>query len=206
MATAAALLAASCIGPARAQEGVARFELTPHAGYRFGGSFEQHDGEELDLEEGNAQGILLNIRASANTQWELLYARQETRLDTPSALPGVPWLEIKIEHLQFGGTYLFEGPVARPFLALTAGVSHFEPSVPGTSAETYFSGSLGVGVQFRANKRVGVRLEGRVFGSLIDSDEALFCSTGPEANVCAIRVVGTVLYQWEARAGVVFRF
>jgi len=40
----------------------------------------------------------------------------------------------------------------------------------------------------------------------VDSDSELFCLTGPEANVCALAVDGTALFQLEARAGVVFRF
>jgi hypothetical protein len=51
-----------------------------------------------------------------------------------------------------------------------------------------------------------VRLEARLYGSLIDDSSALFCASGPAGAGCAIAVEGDALWQLEARAGVVFRF
>ena len=56
-------------------------------------------------------------------------------------------------------------------------------------------------MQLRADRRIGVRLEARVFGSLIDDDSALFCVSSPEVNSCAVLVEGDQLYQVEARVG-----
>jgi hypothetical protein len=61
-------------------------------------------------------------------------------------------------------------------------------------------------VHFRADRRIGVRLEGRVFGTIIDDDSSLFCVVSPTVNSCAVRVEGDQLYQFEARVGVVGRF
>lgn len=191
---------------ALAQARSPRFELTPHTGYRLGGDFDQNDGAQVDLGESDAKGILFNVRASANTQWEVLYARQDTKLEPVNGVAGGASLDLDIEHLHFGGTYLFDGRLARPFLALTVGVARFDPSLDAGGGETYFSGSLGGGVHLRADKRIGVRLEGRLFANLVDNDGDLFCSTGPEENVCALAGDGSILYQWEARAGIVFRF
>jgi hypothetical protein len=193
---------------AAAQEAPPRFELTPYAAYRFGGEFEEVDGERtFELREGNAQGLIFNIRAArANTQWEALYAHQQTQVETQASFNGGPLLDIDVDYLHFGGTYQFEGENTRPFVALTAGVSHFEPGLPGFDGETYLSGSIGGGVQLRAQKRLGVRLEARAFASLVDSDGTLFCAGGASVNGCALNVNGTALFQWEAHAGLVFRF
>jgi hypothetical protein len=40
----------------------------------------------------------------------------------------------------------------------------------------------------------------------MDSDTELFCQTGPDLNICAVRVKGDLLSQIETLAGVVFRF
>jgi hypothetical protein len=141
-----------------------------------------------------------------STQWEVLYAHQQAEVDTQPSFSGGPLLDIDIDYLHFGGTYLFDGENIRPFIVLTAGVAHFEPAPPGYDGETYFSGSIGGGVQLRANKRVGVRLEARAFASLVDSDGSLFCASGEQINGCALNVEGTALYQFEGRAGLVFRF
>ena len=138
----------------------------------------------------------------------MLYAHQDTELETQPSFVGGPTLDIGVTYFQFGGTYIFEdnSESTAPFIALTAGLTRFEPGLDDVDAENYFSWSLGGGVQLRADRRVGVRLEARVFGSLIDDDSALFCVSSPERNACALFVEGESLYQVEARVGVVARF
>jgi hypothetical protein len=200
-----------------ASSSLPRFEITPYGGYRFGGEFQARSDDDpatpevpdFELHEGNALGVIFNIRTQAvNTQWEILYGHQQTEVDTLPTFVGGPRLDLDVDYLQYGGSYLFDELSTRtvPFISMTAGIARFDPSGAGMDAETYFSGSLGGGVQLRADKRVGVRLEARGFASLIDSNSALFCQTGPEANRCALSVSGTALYQFEARAGIVIRF
>ena len=125
-----------------AQGPPSRFEITPYAAYRIGGEFEpQSDPDEADangrgfeLDEGNAEGLILDIRTSAgDSQWEVLYAHQDTQLETQPSFAGGPMLDIDVSHIQFGGTYLFEDNSASvvPFIALTAGLARFEPELHG---------------------------------------------------------------------------
>ncbi len=59
--------------PAAAQDTNFKFELTPFAGYRVGGSFDEKDGDgRVELNDSNAQGIMFNIKANPNGQYELL--------------------------------------------------------------------------------------------------------------------------------------
>jgi hypothetical protein len=51
-----------------------------------------------------------------------------------------------------------------------------------------------------------VRLEGRVYGTVVDSDSDIFCSTGPANNTCLIASRNEVLWQWQVLAGASFRF
>lgn len=195
-------------GFAAAQESHGRFELTPYVGFRFGGEFDERDGDrDFVLDEHAARGLIFNFPAAATDgQWEVLYARQATKLETAAGADGDPRLELDVDYLHFGGTYRFDGRSIRPFVAATAGAAHFSPRLPGFGAETYVSGSLGGGVQLRADKRLGVRLEGRVFGALLDHDGEIFCNTSGVTDACALVVDSALLIQWEARAGVVFRF
>lgn len=187
-----------------AQDFDGRFELTPYAAWRFGGELEERDGaRDFALDDRAARGLIFNFPAAdRNGQWEALYAHQATKVETTAGTP----LDIDVDYLHFGGTYLFDGTWLRPFVAATAGAAHFSPRLPGFSSETYLSGSLGGGAQLRADKRIGVRLEGRVFGTFLDGDGEIFCRTGGAANACALAVDGSWLIQWEARAGVVVRF
>ncbi len=217
----AALAAATALGNAAAQDGQFRYELTPYAAYRIGGEFEPQQAEPKDaarafeLQEGNAVGLVLDIRtgwgnqlSGGNGQWELLYAHQSTELQTQPSFVGAPTLDLDVTHFQFGGAYLFNGDsdTLVPFIALTAGVARFEPRLDEADAENFFSWSFGGGVHLRADKRIGVRLEARVFGTLIDDDSSLFCVVSPTVNSCAVAVEGDQLYQFEARIGVVARF
>ena len=91
-------------------------------------------------------------------------------------------------------------------IAGTIGFSRFDPRPSGVGSESYLSASIGGGVHFRAARRVGVRLEGRVFTTFVDSDRRIFCASGGSTNLCAIRLKGDTFTQWEVRAGLVVRF
>jgi hypothetical protein len=136
-----------------------RFELTPYLGYRIGGEFEQQNGSaKYELDESNSAGLIFNIAArDVNTPWQVLYGQQRTSLKAPVSFDPAARLGLDVEYFQFGGTYLFDGDDMRPFVALTAGVTHFGPTLAGVDSESYFSGSIGGGVQLLQTHRVGVR-------------------------------------------------
>ena len=61
-----------------------RFELTAYGAYRVGGEFEDENGEDtFELDESNAYGLVFNFPAmNVDTQWQALWARQQTELET----------------------------------------------------------------------------------------------------------------------------
>ena len=207
---AVAIAAAACLGwvtPSVAQDQASRFELTPYAAYRMGGSFAEKDGPgRVEINDSSAEGLLFNVAANPNGQYEIIYARQRTDADTSGFFRNDPTIDMDVEYFQFGGTYLLDGDNTRPFVALTIGVTQFDPELPDTSSESFFSASLGGGVQIRARERLGIRLEARVFTTLIDDDSDIFCSSIDGAGTCLIQIDARALTQWEARAGLVFRF
>ena len=184
-----------------------KFEITPFIGYRTGGQFEEINGDaEFKLNESESLGFLFNVAANTKGQYEFLYARQSTEVDSGGVFVNDPRFDLDVEYYQFGGTYLFDGDVARPFFAMTIGMSRFDPQPAEFSAENFFSASVGGGVQLNPGGRFGVRLEGRVYTSLIDDNSRIFCGTDGGVGGCLIEIDGTLLTQWEARAGIVFRF
>ncbi|MDH4110663.1 MAG: porin family protein [Gammaproteobacteria bacterium] len=192
---------------AAAQESPGVFELTPYAGYRFGGTFEDQDGgTAVELDDHGDFGVILNIRESANTQWEVIYSRQDTSADLSELALADASIDTELHYFQAGGTYLGAGERARPYLAATIGGTHISPGVTTYDSDTFWSFSIGAGLQLRPSERIGVRLEARAWGTLVDSDTSLFCASGPEGGICAIAIDGRVLWQMEAFAGLVFRF
>jgi hypothetical protein len=163
------------------EDSAGRFELTPFAGYGFGGDFEDVEtGAELEFDEAGTFGVIFDITADATTQWEVLYLQQSTQLDTGALFVAEPILDVDVHYLHGGGTYVLDGDRV--------------------------SFSLGAGLRFLPGKRIGLRLEGRWFGTFVDSDSEVFCQTGGSTNVCAVKVEGSLINQWHGFVGVTFRF
>ena len=59
---------AVCLGwvtPAVAQEQSPKFEITPYAAYRMGGSFDEKDGAgRVEINDSSAQGVMFNVAAN----------------------------------------------------------------------------------------------------------------------------------------------
>ena len=193
--------------PVYAQERAFNIELTPYGGYRVGGEFDDKDsGLSIELDESESYGFIFNARHSPNTQWEILYSRQETSADASGLGLSDPAPDLTVEYLQAGGMYMWDGEHVRPFLAVTLGGTQIDISTPGFDRDAFWSASLGLGLQISPNSRLGLRLEARGFGTLLDSSSDLWCQFGPTNNVCAVRIDGTIMWQVEALAGIVFRF
>lgn len=201
------VISMSCAAPAAAQEEQFRFEITPFTAYRIGGNFDEKDTDSrVALNDSGANGFMLGIADNPNGQYELLYGRQSTHAVTQGIYINDPTIEMNVEYFQFGGTYLFEGDETRPFIALALGMTQFDPELADTGSENFFSASFGGGVQINTRSRIGVRLEARVFMTFVDEDSAIFCGSVGGTGACLIQADAKTLSQWEARAGLVFRF
>ena len=181
-----------------------KFELTPFGGYRFGGTFDITDSNDAyNLDDSPSFGLILDLRADASTQWEILYSNQSTDARLKSSVDLQQPVAVDTHVLQLGGTYHGQSESVRPYLAMTVGGTHVKTD---TASDTFFSGSIGLGVQINPDGALGLRLEARAYGTLTDSNTELFCRTGPDTNVCAARIDGNFLGQFETFAGIVFRF
>jgi len=209
-AVASAVLAAAFIFPvtAHSEEKASRFQLTPFLGYRFGGTFEDRDtGDEYQLNNNPSYGLILNFPSRQPTEWEIYYSRQSTELDAAGFIIGDEILDIEVEYLQVGGTYLFDrSKSAIPYFVATAGITRMDPDAPNTKSDTFFSFGAGGGWKFFPASRVGLRLDGRFLGTFIDSNSKIFCQSGSSGGSCAINTSGKILYQFELQAGIIFRF
>lgn len=193
--------------PALLQAQEAGIELTAFGAYRFGGTFEEEATEaEYELNDSPSFGLILNLRHKDPTQWEILYSQQQTEAEFVGTTTNDPEVDVDLHVLQLGGTYQWEGEVARPYLAFTLGGTHVRTSSNGSDSDTFFSGSIGVGMKFLPTSRIGIRVEARAYGTLVDNNTKLFCSTGPDQNICAIQLEGKMLSQVETFAGITVRF
>jgi len=191
-----------------AQENQYRFQLTPFAGYRFGGTFEDSETEvEYELDDSPSFGLILNFPSKGNTEWEIYYSKQSTEVDVAGFVPGENALDMDVEYLQVGGTYLFEqSKNTAPYFVATAGVAKMDPDGANTKSDTFFSVGVGGGWKYFPASRVGLRLDGRFIGTFVDSNSRIFCQSGAAGGECAVSTSGKLLYQFELQGGVVFRF
>jgi hypothetical protein len=174
--------------PALSQAQEAAAEITAFGAYRFGGTFEQEQSEaEYELNDSPSFGLIVNIRHQDPTQWEIFYSQQQTEAEFLGVTTNDPEVDIDLHVLQLGGTYQFDGEVARPYLAFTLGGTHIRTSSTESRSDTFFSGSIGVGMKFLPTSRVGIRVEARAYGTLVSSSTDLFCSTGPDTNIWRAR-------------------
>lgn len=188
-------------------------EVTALVGYQMGGEFDADDdvagtSADVEIDDAAGYGLVVNFPADYNTEWEIWLSRQSTSLDTAGLFgAGEPVLDdLDISYIQAGGTYLFDGQWAQPYFGATVGVSRFDPEASGFDSETFFAFGVGGGYKVAPTARIGLRLDARVFGSLVSSDEAVFCRSGPEASGCLIAVSGSVVWQWLVSAGLIVRF
>ena len=179
-------------------------EITPYAGYTFGGNFEDNTtGANLDVKEGGSFGLVLGLPDTPETQYELFYGVQRTKVTGGGTSGGGTLFDLDIHYLHLGGTYMFPGEKIRPFLAGGLGATHFVPHGSGLNQKTYFSLSLGGGAKIPISGHIGLRFEGRGFLTVLPDTTEVFCvSSGGAA--CNVKVKGDVLGQFLLMAGITF--
>jgi opacity protein-like surface antigen len=200
---AAALLLSSVLSPGMA-EAEWGLEVTPYAGYTIGGNFTDNTtGANLDVKEGGNFGLVLGLSDTPETQYELFYGFQRTKVTGGGTLGGETLFDLDIHYLHLGGTLMFSGEKVRPFIGGGLGATHFVPQGSGLSQKTYFSLSLGGGVKIPISGHVGLRFEGRGFMTILPNTTEIFCvSSGGAA--CNVKVQGDVLGQLLLMAGITF--
>jgi Outer membrane protein beta-barrel domain len=179
-------------------------EITPYAGYTIGGSFEDNTtGTKLDIREGGNFGLVLDLSDSPETQYELFYGFQRTKVTGGGTIGGDPLFDLDIHYLHLGGTYMLARDKVRPYIAGGLGATHFVPHGSGLNQKTYFSLSLGGGAKIPISSHVGLRFEGRGLLTVLPDTTEIFCvSSGGAA--CRVSVKGDVLGQFLLMAGITF--
>ena len=179
-------------------------EITPFAGYRVGGEFEDiTSGSTFKLSEEPTFGIVFDKVMAKGSILEFYYSKQASSLrSTDSGTPD-PLFDVDVEYLHVGGKHYLNREDGT-FLLGTVGATHFSPGTDGLSSETKLSLGLGIGIETPIDRRIGFRLEGRGFATFMDSGGAIFC--GGSSGGCTILVSSDLLWQVEVNAGISFRF
>ena len=177
-------------------------ELTPFAGYTFGGSFEEVDTfTGLDVKESESYGIIIDVPNGYDTQFQFFFSHQPTLLKiSDGPFSGDPLFDLDIEYFHFGGTYAPNNDNLNFYVSGGVGLTHISPE--SGDSETNFSLSLGAGFKLFLTDHLGLRIEGRGFGTYYNGSNSIFCNNGN----CTIWISGDMLWQFTVFSGLILRF
>lgn len=191
--------------PGRAQ--TTGVEITPFMGYMFGGEVSTYGGS-LVLDDGMDYGLVLDYSLNRQTQVEASYTRQDTKLNFDEYRVGRrPIYDVSVNVWQVGGLYRFN-PTAtvRPFLSGTLGFTHYgvgdklDGGAPDLNGDTFFSIVLGGGVKIFPSERIGIRLAGHLYNTILSTGSGFWCGTGG----CGVGLSGWGVWQGDVQAGLSF--
>ena len=201
------LLIAGIPLPAMAQaQKEPRVEVTPFAGLRFWGEFDDNrhccfDDPDFEADDGESFGLILDVAVSRHVLVELLWSTQDTQLlENGDFFGGGSIYDLDIDYFHVGAVYQWVPGQVRPFVVVSAGATVFNPDDPYNDSETRFSMGFGGGVKIMPSRNFGLRLEARLFSTVID-DEDEYC----HFDYC-YREEGEYFFQGEILAGVVLAF
>jgi len=179
-------------------------QISPFAGYQFGGSFVvPSTGQGVSIDSSLSYGGTIDFKLSPSWRGELLYSRQSTTL---SSVAGGSFLgggfPMTIERYMGGFVEETGEGKARWFGALLAGATRFVPGLSGSSSDTRFAASFGLGLKYFMTRNVGLRFEGTAYFTLVESNGTLACTNG----TCLLGFSGSHIWQGDVTGGLIFAF
>jgi opacity protein-like surface antigen len=189
-----------------------KVELSPFAGYMFGGSLNFYEGK-LKAENNLNYGVAMDIKLANDTQIELMWTQMGT---TAQFEPYYGYYELatnpydmNIGYIQIGGVREMNLDQIRPFGVFTLGTTYFIPkNVTYTDGETVnidpawkFSMTLGGGAKIWLTDVVGIRLQGNLMLPMFWSSTGFAVGTGGSGFYVG---GGTSMVQGSFTGGLIF--
>jgi outer membrane beta-barrel protein len=212
------LLAAAASAAATAQVREGTVEISPFAGYLFGGEFARGSTSVFDFEvqadDDATFGVRLGYNLTDSFEMEFQASRTETAFVTKDNELFDPneqaFGDLTIDYFMGYGTFNFGRRRAVPYITIGAGVARLDPNVPGTNArkDTRFTASLGIGVKAFVNPHFGFRFDGRGYATSLgdrNNEDDFFCDNDGFFRDCDSNRTDW-LTNGEISAGLVFAF
>jgi hypothetical protein len=198
LAALAFLLIVQLAGPLSAQT----VEITPLAGYRFGGDFfELATNQPVDADGAPVLGAAVNVAIGDGLSFEALFTHERARIATRgTAFTPPAERRVVVDQWLAGGRQEFDYGWARPFVSGLLGLTRY--GIEGDH-EMRFAIGAGGGATVALARRLGVRLDGRVFTTFVDAEaRAVACSPG----FCFVGIDADLVWQLEFTAGLAVAF
>jgi len=177
-------------------------EIAPLGGYRFGGDlFEVVTNRPVDLDVAPVVGGIVNVEVGEGAWFEGLFSHQQAHVSVPAGSFG-PAIHshVVVDQWLAGGRQEWGHGRARPFATGLLGLTRYGGQ---DDNEIRFAVSGGGGVMLLLQRRLGLRLDGRAFTTVVDADaRATVCSPG----ICIVHLNVNLAWQLEFSAGLVVVF
>jgi hypothetical protein len=158
-----------------------KLELTPFAGYQFGGKLRLYEGE-IKLDNAANYGLVLNYEVAKDTKLELFWSQMNTTAQfNPYYGYGnleVDPFDMNVGYIQIGSVREINMDNIRPFGSFTLGTTYFLPQNTIYEDAWKFSVTLGGGVKIWLSDRVGIRMQGRLMLPMFWSSTGFSVGTG----------------------------
>ena len=183
-------------------------EISAFLGFGSGGKFEEESNDtEFDLDDGTIGSVALHLASRRGGHYEFSYWREDTSLQSGGVVAGSEDFDVTAEYFQFGGTLpVGDARTLKPYVAMTIGISRYNPEDNGFNTETFFALTGGGGVRMDLSERLSVKFEIRALVSWFDSGTEYFCANSADGAVCAIQSSGDAVVRWTGGAGIALRF
>jgi hypothetical protein len=174
----------------------AQTEIAPFAGVQAWGALSV-DGEETALDPAPTFGVMVSFDRGPGRRLDVLLSHQNTSAERQDPFEPVVSADVGITYAQLGGRYFVS---RRAYIAATVGGTVI--SVGGNSA-LGFSFSAGGGVEIPIRPALALRLDGRLYNSLVNASAEIACDS---SGVCTSFTDGGSMSQFAGTAALVFRF
>ncbi|MGH9318147.1 MAG: acyloxyacyl hydrolase [Thermoanaerobaculia bacterium] len=213
-----AMLVAAVCG-AQVRDGTV--EISPFAGYLFGGTFAQGTNALFDYPVDVADHSTYGVRVGYNVTSKLELEAQASHTDTTFVTSSSDVLfgggggqdlgGLRIDYLLGYSTFNFGHGRVVPYITAGLGVALLDADVcsgattpcqnPGQ--DTRFTASIGGGIKIFANPHFGFRFDGRYYGTWLPTSSSSTCSTYYYYYSCSS---GQWLSNGDVSGGLVFAF
>lgn len=174
--------------------------VTGYLGSRINKEIENDDtNKKVDVSSELTQAIALGWSYAKNSEGELLFSSSKQNFSSQDDFD----LDVYVQYLHVGGRIFFKNTT--PFsssIGLGMGGTYFNPSGSEYDAKLAFSASISGGIRYQLSKQFALRSDLRVYGTLLDTDNELFCANGG----CLLNVSGSLYLEAELLTGLEYKF
>jgi len=174
--------------------------VTGYLGSRVNKEIENDStNKKMNVSSELTQAIALGWSYAKNSEGELLFSSSKENFSSADDFD----LDVYVQYIQVGGRIFFKN--STPFsssIGLGIGGTYFNPSGSEYDDKLAFSGSISGGIRYQLSKQFALRSDLRVYGTLLDTDDELFCANG----ACNLNLSDSLYVEAELLAGVEYKF